>query len=197
VPSSSLPSSDRALQLLRDSGCSDGLIRHVEAVSKYAVEVAESLADVDVGLVQIGGLLHDIGRCKTQGIEHGVVGGNLLRSLGVDERVAKIAEKHVGAGITKKEALRLRLPPGNYVPETLEEKIVAAVDNLIEGTQRVTIDKAEADFYDKLNGNPAVIRIRSLHDEVFHRAERSASQRVQSSDHENSSSYAARLRQRR
>jgi uncharacterized protein len=103
-----------------------------------------------------------------------VVGGKLLRSLGVDERVAKIAEKHVGAGITEKEAARLHLPQGNYMPETLEEKIVAAVDNLIEGTKRVTIDKAEADFHDKLNGNPAAARIRSLHDEVFGAAKRSA-----------------------
>ena len=172
--SSNLPSPDRALELLKESGCSDGLMRHVEAVSKYAVEVAESLADADVALVQIGGLLHDIGRCKTNGIAHGVVGGKLLRSFGVNERVAKIAEKHVGAGITEKEAARLHLPPGNYMPETLEEKIVAAVDNLIEGTRRITIDKAEADFNAKLNGNPAAIRIRSLHDEVFGSAKRSA-----------------------
>ena len=174
MPLSNPPSSDRALELLKESGCSDGLIRHVEAVSKYAVEVAESLADADVALVQIGALLHDIGRCKTNGIAHGAVGGKLLRSFGVDERVAKIAEKHVGAGITEKEAVRLRLPPGNYMPETLEEKIVAAVDNLIEGTRRVTIDKAEADFQAKLNGNSAANRIRSLHDEVFGSAKRSA-----------------------
>jgi uncharacterized protein len=197
VLSSNLPSSDRALELLKESGCSDGLMRHVEAVSKYAVEVAESLADADVALVQIGGLLHDIGRCKTNGIAHGVVGGKLLRSLGVDERVAKIAEKHVGAGITEKEAARLHLARGNYMPETLEEKIVAAVDNLIEGTKRVTIDKAEADFNAKLNGNPAAIRIRSLHDEVFGSAKRSTPARIQSSDHENDSSYAARLRRRK
>ena len=144
MPSSSLPSYDRALQLLEESGCSDGLIRHVEAVSKYAVEVAESLADADVALVQIGGLLHDIGRCKTHGIEHGIVGGKLLRSFGVDERVANIAEKHVGAGITEKEAVRLCLPPGSYIPETLEEKIVAAADNLklLVGIGR---SKAQAD----------------------------------------------------
>jgi uncharacterized protein len=183
VPSSSLPSSDKALQLLKESGCSDRLIRHVKAVSKYAVEVAESRADVDVALVQIGGLLHDIGRCRTHGIEHGVMGGKLLRSLGIDERVAKIAERHVGAGITAKEAQRLRLPPGEYMPESIEEKIVAAVDNLIEGAKRVTIDKAEADFRDKLNGNPAAIRVRSLHEEVFRNAERSARRRAQSSGH--------------
>lgn len=188
MPSSNLPSYDEALQLLKQNGCSDGLIRHVEAVSKYAVEVAESLADADVALVQIGGLLHDVGRCKTNGIEHGVVGGKLLRSFGVDERVAKIAEKHVGAGITENEAARLRLPAGNYMPETIEEKIVAAVDNLIEGTRRVTIDKAEADFYAKLNGSPSAIRIRSLHNEVFGSAKRSAAAHVQSTDHANDSS---------
>ena len=171
--SNNLPSPDDALQLLKKSGCSDALVQHVEAVSKYAVEVAESQGDVDIALVQIGGLLHDIGRCKTHGIEHGAVGANLLRSLGVDERVAKIAERHVGAGITETEALRLHLPPGRYMPETPEEKIVAAVDNLIEGTQRVSIEKAEADFREELDGNPAVTRIRKLHNDVFRRAKAS------------------------
>ena len=196
MPLSSLPSSDKALELLKESGCGDGLIRHMEAVSKYAVEVAESLANADVTLVQIGALLHDIGRCKTHGIEHGVVGGKLLRSFGVDERVAKIAERHIGAGITEEEAECLGLPPANYMPETLEEKIVAAVDNLIEGTRRVTIDKAEADFQAKLNENRAVIRVRSLHNEVFG-ANGLPPGRERSNDHGNDSSSAARLRQRK
>jgi uncharacterized protein len=167
LPSNNLPSYEGALQLLKDSGCSDRLIRHVEAVSQYAVEVAESRGDADVALVRIGGLLHDIGRCKTNGIEHGVAGGMLLRGYGIDESVAQIAEKHVGAGITAEEATKLCFPPGDYMPETLEQKIVAAVDNLIEGTRRISIEKAEADFRAKLGGNPAALRVRSLHDDVF------------------------------
>jgi uncharacterized protein (TIGR00295 family) len=166
LPSNNLPSYDGALKLLKDYGCSERLIRHVMAASQYAVEVAERRGDVDVALCRIGGLLHDIGRCKTNGVEHGVVGGKILRNLGIDERIAQIAEKHVGAGITPEEALKLSLPPGNYMPETLEQKIVAAVDNLLDGTRRISIERAEDEFRGKL-GNLAALRIRNLHKNVF------------------------------
>lgn len=167
MPSNNFPSYRGALRLLKDTGCDDRLIKHVKAVARYAVEIAKSRGDADVELVRIGALLHDIGRCRTNGVDHGVIGGKLLRSYGVDERIAQIAEKHVGAGITAPEAAELRFPQGHYVPKTLEEKIVAAVDNLTEGTRRVTIEKAEADFRAKLEGHPAARRIRNLHDEVF------------------------------
>ncbi len=167
MPSNNFPSYREALYLLKDSGCDDRLINHVKAVSRYAVEIAKFRGDVDVELVRIGALLHDIGRCRSNGVDHGVTGGKLLRSYGVDERIAQIAEKHVGAGITAREAVDLHLPPGHYMPKTLEEKIVAAVDNLIEGTRRVTIEKAEADFRVKLEGHPAAKRVRKLHNEVF------------------------------
>jgi uncharacterized protein len=180
LPSNNLPSYQGALQLLKDNSCSERLIRHVKAVSQYAVEVAKLRGDADVELVRIGGLLHDIGRCKTNSIKHGVAGGKLLRSYGVDERVVQIAEKHVGAGITAEEATNLCFPPGDYMPETVEQKIVAAVDNLIDGTRRISVEKAEADFRAKLNGTPIARRVRSLNDEVFGSDNRSLSRRLDS-----------------
>jgi uncharacterized protein len=158
------------LNLLKDSGCDDRLIKHVKAVSRYAVEIAKSRGDADVELVRIGALLHDIGRCRSNGVDHGVAGGKILRNSGVDERIARIAEKHVGAGITAREAAELHFPPGHYMPQTLEEKIVAAVDNLMEGTRRVTVEKAEARFMAKLEGHPAAKRVRRLHNEIFDKA---------------------------
>ncbi|MGZ4864585.1 MAG: HDIG domain-containing metalloprotein [Halobacteriota archaeon] len=166
MPSNNLPSEAEALQLLKNSGCSEKLIKHVKAVSQYSEEVAKLRGDADVALVRIGGLLHDIGRCKTNSIRHGIAGGKLLHSYGVDDRVAQIAEKHIGAGITAEEAERLSLPPGDYMPRTVEQKIVAAVDNLVEGSRRISIEKAEADFYDKVDRQTA-LRVRSLHDDVF------------------------------
>jgi uncharacterized protein len=164
--SNSLPSDQEALQLLKDSGCNNKLISHVKAVSRYAVEVARLRGDADITLVRIGGLLHDIGRCKTNSIKHGVAGGKILRNYGVDERLVQIAEKHVGAGITPEEASVLRLPLGDYTPQTVEEKIIAAVDNLIEGTRRISIEKAEADFRAKVD-EQAALRVRELYNEVF------------------------------
>lgn len=181
MPSNNLPSDQEALQLLTNSGCSDKLIKHVKAVSQYAVEVAKLRGDADIALVRIGGLLHDIGRCKTNSIKHGVAGGQLLRSYGVDERVAQIAEKHVGAGITVEEATSLCFPPGDYMPQTVEQKIVAAVDNLIEGTRRISVEKAEADFCAKIELQ-AALRVRSLHDEVFSSNDRFSNRRVDSNN---------------
>lgn len=171
--SNSLPSYKQALHLLRISGCNEALIKHVEAVSTYSVEVAKTRANVDIELVRIGGLLHDIGRCKTHGIDHGIVGAQLLQRYGIDERVVRIAQRHVGAGISADEAASLGLPPGIYIPQAVEEKIVAAVDNLIEDTRRVDIDHAEASLRRKLGDHPAIARVRSLHLEVFDQSDHS------------------------
>ncbi|ENN95716.1 metal dependent phosphohydrolase, partial [Methanocaldococcus villosus KIN24-T80] len=123
--------------------------------------------NVDLNLVKIGGLLHDIGRSKTHGIDHGVVGANILRSYGFDERIALIAERHIGAGITKEEAIALGLPAKDYVPISLEEKIVAHADNLIFETERVEIDRVVEKFRNKLGkDHPSVKRIIFLDMEI-------------------------------
>jgi len=164
---SKFPSFSETCSLLLSSGCSAPVIAHVKAVSDYAVEVARLRDGVDLELVRIGALLHDIGRCQTGGIDHGVVGGQILRSYGIDERLVRIAERHVGAGITDDEARRLRFPPGDYMPKSIEEKIVAAVDNLIEHTSRISIERAVENFHRKLGDHPSIDRIKRLHAEVF------------------------------
>ncbi|MGZ7167632.1 MAG: phosphohydrolase, partial [Halobacteriota archaeon] len=80
-----------------------------------------------------------------------------------------IAERHVGAGITADEAARLELPPGTYIPQTIDEEIVAAVDNLVEGSKHVTIDEALAAFRREGTDRVIIDRIRELHEEVFSR----------------------------
>lgn len=170
----SFPSYEEALQFLCACGCSEEIIKHVQAVSEYGAEVAESIPDTDVKLVRIGGLLHDVGRCRSHLINHGIVGAQILRRNNVDERIARIVERHVGAGITADEAARLGLPPGTYVPQTIEEKIVAAVDNLIEGSKRVSVDEVLAAFQREIKDRLIVDRIRNLHEEVFSRCCRSS-----------------------
>ena len=51
-----------------------------------------------------------------------------------------IIERHIGAGITESEAEKLGLPKKSYVPETIEEKIVAHADNLTSGSREVDLD---------------------------------------------------------
>jgi uncharacterized protein len=137
-------SKEEAILLLRAEDCSENVIEHCINVSKYAGEIAQKASkdfELDLDLVQIGGLLHDIGRSKTNGIHHGVVGADILRDMGIDEKIALICERHIGSGIDKKDAESFGLPPRNYMPETIEEKIVCHADNFFINGEKVTFEK--------------------------------------------------------
>jgi len=139
--SAKLPSRDECLQLLRECGCGDDVIAHCEAVSALAVKMAKRCG-ADVQLVEIGGLLHDVGRCRAHSIAHAVEGAKIVAEKKFPQRLVRIIERHIGGGITKEEAKRLGLPEKDYIPETLEEKIVAHSDNLFSGTERTPINEA-------------------------------------------------------
>jgi uncharacterized protein len=165
-----LPSREQALKFLRQSGCRQNVIRHVEAVSELACEIAEASKErgyqVDVKLVEIGALLHDIGRSKTHTVHHAVVGAEIARSLGVPEQVVSIIKKHVGAGIVATEAKKLGWPKDEYVPQTIEEKIVCYADKLVDGSRRISINKTAERFEQELPRS-AVERIWKLHEEML------------------------------
>ena len=122
---------------------------------------------MDVKLVEAGALLHDLGRGQTHGIEHGAVGGQIARKLGMPMEIAHVIERHVGAGLTQDEVRRNNLPRGSYVPETLEEKIVCYADKLIEGAHEVGIDSTINNFAQELGiDHPAIKRLQDLHREM-------------------------------
>ena len=135
----SLPSPDECIELLRKSGCSDKVVKHCKAVKDVAVKIAKK-ANADVELVEVGALLHDIGRSKTHGIRHGIEGAKIADKLGLPESIILIIERHLGAGIPKEEAKKLGLPSKDYTPQTLEEKIVCHADNLIDNNRRQKIE---------------------------------------------------------
>ena len=168
--SEQLPSREQALKLLRQSGCRQNVIRHVEAVSELACEIAEASKErgynVDVKLVEIGALLHDIGRSKTHTVHHAVVGAEIARSLGLPEQVVSIIKKHVGGGIVATEAKKLGWPKDVYVPQTIEEKIVCYADKLVDGSRRIPINKTVGRFEQELPRS-AVERIWKLHEEML------------------------------
>ncbi len=161
---------DRALQILRDEGCSEKVIAHCIAVSEHATEIAEKLVaegkQVDVELVTIGGLLHDLGRCRTHGIDHAVVGADIAAELDLGPLIINIIKKHIGAGITTEEAKELGLPEDDYIPVTLEEKIVAHADNFISGNTRTTMEQLIEKMKEKDLTEESMMRIIALAEEI-------------------------------
>ncbi|MEM3823717.1 MAG: TIGR00295 family protein [Candidatus Bathyarchaeia archaeon] len=167
--SEKLPSREQAIQFLRQVGCSENVIRHCQAVAELALEIAKACKErglnVDLKLVEIGALLHDIGRSKTHTVHHAIIGAEIAESLGLPEPLVSIIKTHVGGGITSKEAKKLGWPKDIYIPKTLEEKIVSYADKLIEGSHRVPIERTIENFSRELPPS-VVVRVRKLHEEM-------------------------------
>jgi uncharacterized protein len=112
------------------------VMNHTKMVVKKALEIGKKLRDkgfnVNLELIEIGAYLHDIGRSVTHGVDHAVESGRILRSLGFQEPVIRLVERHIGAGITVEEAEKLGLPKRSFIPETLEERILAYADKFFE-----------------------------------------------------------------
>jgi uncharacterized protein len=167
------PSENEAINLLTKTGCSPEVIRHCKAVADLATRIAKKIAGneivVDVDLVRIGALLHDLGRARTHGIEHAIVGADIARSLSLPTPTVRIIERHIGSGMTAAEAARLGLPKRNFLPRSLEEKIVLYADKLIEGSRELGFEEALTAFSMKLGrvlGSPAIKRLKQLHSEL-------------------------------
>ncbi len=129
--------------MLIKAGCSPDVVAHCIAVSTVALSLADRVkVPVDRELVRQGGLVHDIGRARTHGIDHGVAGVELAKTLGFSEECIRIIERHIGAGITASEAGRLGLPMKAYLPMTIEEKIVSYADNLVSGVREMPFSEA-------------------------------------------------------
>ncbi|RME63996.1 MAG: TIGR00295 family protein [Nitrospirae bacterium] len=155
-------------EILTRVGCDTHVQEHILAVRKLALEIADSLkVPVDRDLVEKGAVYHDIGRAKTHGIQHAVLGAEMAKEMGLDDRVVRIVERHIGAGISKEEAKELGLPEKDYIPETLEEKIVAYADNLINGSKVVSFEEALERFKKVLGPeHPAIERFIKMHREI-------------------------------
>lgn len=159
-----VPSEAKCLDILRENGADQRIVDHCRAVSKLAIAIAVA-AGADKELVQAGALLHDIGRTSTNGIYHALVGARMLREMNIDQRVVRIVERHTGAGIPRKEAVSLGLGNVDYIPETLEEKIVAQADNLISGIKRVKLSDV-IESYKRKGLDEAALRISALQTEL-------------------------------
>lgn len=118
------------------------LIRHSRDVANKALAVCDRHPELglDRRFVEEGAMLHDIGIFLTDApgifchghdpyIMHGIDGADLMRKEGFP-RHARVCERHTGAGISlaQIEKENLPLPHQDFLPETLEEKVICYAD---------------------------------------------------------------------
>jgi len=124
---------DSDIELMRKTGVSEDDIKHCLKVAEKALEIAERTGErLDMELVGRGALFHDLGKAKTHEIEHGKIGAELGRLLGLPQEITDIMEKHIRGGLTEEEAMELGLPIKDYTLKKLEERIVIYADRLVD-----------------------------------------------------------------
>ncbi|MBD3255289.1 MAG: HDIG domain-containing protein [Candidatus Lokiarchaeota archaeon] len=160
--SANLPGKRYCIQLLKELKVPYSVRRHSIRVAQKALEIAKKInsADIDQNLVLAGALLHDIGRAKTHGFRHALWGGKILRKLGFCEELARICETHILGGLDKSDAKEVGLPDKDYLPTTIEEKIVCLADKHMSGSQEVSIDERFEKWFEKYGRSNILLKSR-------------------------------------
>lgn len=158
----------------------DIYIRHCVQVAELALDIAaRKHLPLDPGEILTAAMLHDIGICMTEAdgidchgtepyIRHGILGAAMIRRAGLDETYAAVAERHTGAGIDNHdiETLSLPLPPGDYMPRTLLERLICYADKFYSKSgdmQRKSLERVRASM--ARHSPETVTRFEALHDE--------------------------------
>lgn len=164
----------KALDLLIRHGRETPWFRHCIAVANVADAVGNLLerrVAIDREHLRVGALLHDIGRCRTHDpIRHGVEGYRLLMELG-HVREAYVCASHVLCGLSREEARANGLPDQEFLPRSLEEKLVPMIDSVVELDRPTTLDSRIASIMRRYQGNAWFLdRMAAAHDRVraFH-----------------------------
>jgi len=167
-----IPDRDFALELLRKVRLPFPIRQHSINVANKAVEIANKInkRKVRKRLVEMGGLLHDIGRSVTHGFEHALIGGRILRERGLPEDLARICETHLLGGLDKEDAKKIGLPARDFLPKTLEEKIVCLADKHMTGNHEVSIDERFEKWFNKYGKTQILLkskeRIKKIEKEI-------------------------------
>ena len=121
------------VELLREAGVPEDDIAHSVKVAEKALEIAERTnQSLDFEFVGRGALFHDLGKAKTHEIEHGKIGAEMGKTLGLPDNINAVMEKHIRGGLTDEEAVELNLPIKDYKLHTLEERIIIYADRLVD-----------------------------------------------------------------
>ncbi|MFX1309129.1 MAG: HD domain-containing protein [Promethearchaeota archaeon] len=155
-----LPDRDFALELLKRLKIPLAVRRHSEKVAEKAIEIARKIkkAKVDMNLIEIGALLHDIGRTKIHSFKHALIGGKILKQRGFSDKLARICETHILGGLDKEDAKKVGLPEKDYLPLTLEEKIICLADKHMAGTKEVSIQERFNRWFQKYGRSKILLK---------------------------------------
>ena len=84
-----------AIHLLHKADCPPDVIAHARVVAEYVREIAERTTrgtgtHANIEPVIAGALLRDIGRARSTGIDHAVVGAEIVQAFCLDTRIVRI-----------------------------------------------------------------------------------------------------------
>ncbi|MBS3101508.1 HD domain-containing protein [Candidatus Woesearchaeota archaeon] len=127
-----IPTKEECLKILEKENVPSNIITHLKAVHDFSMKVCDVLEKrgikINRNLAAAGALLHDIR--KTSPNDHIIEGYELVKSLGFPE-VAEVIKKHGLMHIDKDE----------FVPKTLEEKIIFYADKRVKGDKVVGLNE--------------------------------------------------------
>lgn len=173
-----------AIRLMKEYGCPDAMILHCKIVAKVATHIAENAVkenkNLDLHLIEVGALLHDIGKSRFPDIDHAYQGGEFIRSAFkaiTDDlfrsKLANLVERHIGAGLSADDIIKfnkekhLSIPVRDYIPLTMEEKIVALADKMVEGNHEKSFEEQLPEKIKRYGENSDFVRrITEWHDEL-------------------------------
>lgn len=164
----SLPNRDFAFDLLKSLKVPYHVRGHSLKVADKALDISDTITKVDVDeeLIEIGSILHDIGRAKTHGFKHALIGGKILRQRGLPESLSKICETHILGGLDKEDAKQVGLPEKDYLPLTIEEKIICLADKHLAGTKEVSIEQRFNKWFSKYGKTKILIKAKKRIEEI-------------------------------
>ena len=135
------------------------LLTHSESVARKALSVADRHPELmlDREFLRVAALLHDVGIFLTHApsifcngaepyIRHGVLGAQLMRREGLPS-VARVCERHTGAGLSLQDIVdqQLPVPHREMLPITLEEQLICFADKFFSKThldEEKSVEKA-------------------------------------------------------
>ncbi|MFX1233966.1 MAG: HDIG domain-containing metalloprotein [Promethearchaeota archaeon] len=163
-----LPSSEFAFEFLKKMKVPYHVRRHSLKVTDKALEIAEKITkiDLDVNLIEIGALLHDVGRAKTHGFKHAIIGAQILREHGFSEKLARICETHILGGLDKIDAVSVNLPEREFLPQSIEEKIICLADKHMAGTREVSIEQRFNNWFVKYGKTQILIKAKKRIEDI-------------------------------